>query len=562
MLTSPIKLASLLVLVNGSLLFLAGICAYGQTAAPARGTGDGEASVQQTVVVDYAKQGRPFSTFWAHFGYDEPNYTYMKDGRKLLSELAALSPVPVYVRCHNLLTTGDGEAALKWGSTNAYTEDASGNPVYDWHITDSIFDSYVSRGMKPLAEIGFMPEALSVHPEPYRHHWKPGVKYDSIYTGWAWPPVDYNKWGRLVEEWVRHCVQRYGEKEVSSWLWEVWNEPNISYWKGTRQEYFKLYDYAAEGVKKALPTARVGGPATTGPSWDGAAHWLETFLQHCDTGVNAATGKKGVPLDFISYHAKGSPRVVDGHVRMNMRPQLKDAEKGFAIVKASAFSRLPIYITECDPEGCAACGMTTNPENAYRNGTMYSSYTAASFTRILNLAGRYDVNLAGATSWSFEFEGQKWFDGFRDLATNGVDKPVLNVFRMYGLMRGNRILPEGDSSVLAAADKHAMTVMVWNYKDDDLPGEVLTTAIRLKNIPAKKVVVQHFTIDESHSNSYEAWKKMGSPQAVSDEQYKTLEQAGQLQQTGKERTMATVAGELTIPIGLPCHAVSLLRLHW
>ena len=221
MLTIPIKLASLLVLVNGSLLFLAGISAFAQgvgatapggftevgatrgAEAPAPDRG---ATAPDTLVVDFAKQGRPVSRFWAQFGYDEPNYTYMKDGRKLLSELAALSPVPVYVRCHNLLTTGDGEAAMKWGSTNAYTEDANGNPVYDWHITDSIFDTYLNRGMKPLAEIGFMPEALSVHPEPYRHHWKPGVKYDSIYTGWAWPPVDYNKWGKLVEQWVRHCV--------------------------------------------------------------------------------------------------------------------------------------------------------------------------------------------------------------------------------------------------------------------------------------------------------------------------------------------------------------------
>src|SRR5687767_10378523 len=64
----------------------------------------------------------PMAPMWAFFGYDEPNYTYMKDGQKLLSELAALSPVPVFVRAHNLLTSGDGTPALKWGSTNAYSE--------------------------------------------------------------------------------------------------------------------------------------------------------------------------------------------------------------------------------------------------------------------------------------------------------------------------------------------------------------------------------------------------------------------------------------------------------
>jgi len=235
-------------------------------------------------------------------------------------------------------------------------------------------------------------------------------------------------------------------------------------------------------------------------------------------------------------------------------------KRGFAIVKGSAFSQLPIYITECDPEGCAACGMATNPENAYRNGTMYSSYTAASFARILDSAAQYGVNLAGATSWSFEFEGQKWFDGFRDLATNGVDKPVLNVFRMYGMMRGNRVNIENEG-VLAAADGHTMTVMLWNYSDDDLPGEVVKRVLRLKNMPSNRVVVQQFGIDEEHSNAYTVWKKMGSPQEVDAEQYKVLENAGRLQQVEKDLA-AAVGGELSVPVSLPAHAVVLVRVSW
>ncbi len=131
-------------------------------------------SQQATIHVDLNKKTGDMKPIWAWFGYDEPNYTYMKDGKKLLSEIAALSPVPVFVRAHNLLTTGDGTAALKWGSTNAYTEDANGKPVYNWTIVDSIFDTYIQRGMKPLAQIGFMPEALSTKPQPYRHNWKPG----------------------------------------------------------------------------------------------------------------------------------------------------------------------------------------------------------------------------------------------------------------------------------------------------------------------------------------------------------------------------------------------------
>lgn len=503
------------------------------------------------IIIDYTAQTHPLSTFWAYFGYDEPNYTYMRDGRKLLSELAASSPVPVYVRCHNLLTTGDGVADFKWGSTNAYTEDAQGRPIYNWHLVDSIFDTYISRGMKPLAEIGFMPEALSTHPEPYRHHWRPGVKYDSIYTGWAWPPTDYGKWSALVTAWVRHCVVRYGKKEVSSWLWEVWNEPNISYWKGTEQEYFKLYDSTAFAVKRALPAARIGGPATTGPGWSVAARWLREFLAHC------ADNK--IPLDFISYHAKGNPKLVDGHVRMNMVPQLNDVAQGFSIVKASAYAGLPVYITECDPEGCAACGMATNPENAYRNGTMYSSYTAASFARIAELADSFQIHLAGAISWSFEFEGQRWFDGFRDLATNGVDKPVLNVFRMYGRMRGNRI-PVADAYV--GADAHSMSVMIWNYADDDIPGPAAERRITIKNLPGRTVKLTEYRIDGEHSNAYAVWKKMGSPQAPTVTQYQLLEAAGALQPLGEPRMLEARDGVVAIPVSLPRQAVSLLRLEF
>jgi xylan 1,4-beta-xylosidase len=208
-----------------------------------------------TINVDLSKPIAPMKPVWVWFGYDEPNYTYMKDGKKLLTEIAALSPTPVYVRAHSLLVTGNGIPALKWGSTNAYTEDANGNPVYNWHIIDSIFDTYVKRGMRPLAQIGFMPEAMSTNPAPYKHKWKPGEPYTNILTGWAYPPKDYSKWAELIYQWVKHTVTRYGKKEVESWWWELWNEPN-GYWKGTQAEFFKLYDYTADAVKRALPTAK------------------------------------------------------------------------------------------------------------------------------------------------------------------------------------------------------------------------------------------------------------------------------------------------------------------
>lgn len=514
---------------------------------------------------------------WAWFGYDEPNYTYMKDGKKLLSEIAALSPVPVYVRTHSLMVTGDGKAALKWGSTNMYTEDEAGNPVYNWTIVDSIFDTYIRRGMKPLAQIGFMPEALSTKPQPYRHYWKPGAKYSDIVTGWAYPPKDYNKWAELVYQWVKHCVARYGKKEVESWYWEVWNEADGYYWKGTRDEFFKLYDYSADAVKRALPTARIGGPNTTG----GAMKWLDAFLKHCLYEKNYATGKTGSPLDAILFHAKGSPKLVNGVVVMSIRSQLRNITDNFQVIaKYPELKNLPVILGESDPEGCAACGMATDPQNAYRNGTMYSSYTAASFARKYEIARQYNINLVGAVTWAFEFEDQPWFYGFRDLATNGVDKPVLNVFRMFGRMKGKQVMaesnrryvlkdvldssirrPDTDVGALASKDQQSAAVMIWNYHDADEKGTVVPVSLTINQVKAKKVKLTHYRIDDQHSNSYERWKKMGSPQQPTAAQVKALEQSGQLQLMSSENL--TVSGQRIVTnFSLPRQGVSLVQLDW
>jgi xylan 1,4-beta-xylosidase len=525
----------------------------------------------------------PMTPIWAWFGNDEPNYAYMPDGKQLLSELAAASPVPVFFRTHNLLTTGDGTPALKWGSTNAYTEDANGRPVYDWTIIDRIIDTYRERQIKPFVQIGFMPEALSTRPNPYRHFWKPGDNYNDIYTGWAYPPTDYAKWGELVYQWARHSIEKYGEREVASWWWEVWNEPDIGYWRGTPDEYMKLYDYAADGLKRALPTARIGGPEVTGPNGARTQQILRNFIEHCLRGTNFATGKTGSPLDLVTFHAKGAPTVrPEGFVRMSVSNQLRAIDNGFRIVASfPELKNVPVVIGESDPEGCAACPVRTNPSNAYRNGTMYSSYTAEQIARTYELADLHKVNLLGSVTWAFEFEGQPSFDGFRDLATNGVDKPVLNVFRMLGQMSGSRVATEStsglsledvrdrsvrdrpDISALATRDARSVAILVWNYHDDDVPAAAAEVTLTIEGLPPGRSTVSHFRVDQDHSNAYSVWKSMGSPATPTPEQRAALVKAGQLQLLAPPTREAVGAnGRLVVTFTLPRQGVSLVKLVW
>ena len=540
----------------------------------------GAESFPVAIRIDASRPRGDMRPVWRFFGYDEPNYTYLKDGKKLLSDLAALSPRPVYIRTHNLLTSGDGTPGLKWGSTGVYSLDDRGRPRYDWTILDRIFDTYKERGVRPYVQIGFMPEALSTRPQPYRHRWTPGGK-ESISTGWAYPPKDYEAWAELVHRWVRHSVDRYGKAEVETWYWEIWNEPNILYWRGTPEEYHKLYDYAADAVKRALPAARVGGPHVAGTKSAEATQFLRDFLNHCLHGTNHVTGKPGSPLDFIAFHAKGQPRFVDGHVQTGIASQLQDIDRGFSVVASyPALKDRPIIIGESDPDGCAACPATVYPQNGYRNGTLYASYTAASFARKYALAERHGVNFEGAVTWAFEFEDQPYFAGFRVLSTNGVALPVLNVFRMFGLMAGRSLTVEStgevasetirregvrgkpDVSALASLAGGRLCVLVWHHHDDDVPGPTAEIEMSLDGLPveAGPLLVEHFRIDRDHSNAFEAWKRMGSPQHPTPEQAADLMRSSNLAMLNSPEWVRPENGKVTLRFPLPRQAVSLLVL--
>ena len=534
------------------------------------------------IKVNLAINEGPYTPIYRWFGYDEANYTTMLHGRQLLRELRDLSPEPVYIRVHHLLTSGNGVAELKFSSTNIYSEDANGTPVYSFKIIDGIFDEYKAAGVRPLVELGFMPSDLAAdlpnRHEPYQVHYPQSTISGKSNN----PPKDYRKWEELVRVLTAHLVERYGRDEVLKWYFEVWNEPDIDYWHTTPEEYWKLYDYSVAGVKAALPGAKVGGPASTSPGHEKANLFLKNFLEHVNSGKSLATGGP-IPLDFISFHAKGQPIIRDGVVTMGLNRELNDVDKGFALVASfPKFRHLPIILSEADPEGCAACSSKVNPANNYRNGTLYPAYTAAAYKAMFELRDRHTVNLVSMLSWSFEFEDKDYFEGFRSLATNGIDKPVLNVFRMFGLMSGNRVKAESSGAVpltalvntgvreapdvdaFATCGTREAAVLIWNYHDVNQPAAGSTTEVTVTGIPAgvARVLLEHFRIDDSHSNAYTVWQSMGSPQHPTPEQYAALQSAGQLQLLTSPTWLNVDHGQITISTEMPRESISLLHLKW
>ena len=479
--------------------------------------------------------------------------------------------------------SGDGQPKLKWSSTNVFSLDAAGKPVYNFTILDQIFDQYKTAGVRPMVELGFMPKDLATGKMDYEFPY-PKTVSGAVQS----PPKDYAMWGELCRRVVEHFVQRYGRAEVATWYFEVWNEPDINYWQGTPADYLKLYDYSVAAVRKALPNAIVGGPAATGPGSQRSITFLTNFLNHCANDKSAATGGP-IPLDFISFHPKGSPRLVPpgpgeaAHIRMGLQNEISAAANGFHTVAASAkFHNLPIILSEADPEGCAACSAKENPNNAYRNSPVYPTYTAAAMKALADLALQNKVNLIGMVTWAFEFEDKPYFEGFRTLSTNNIDQPILNIFRMAGLLSGDRVSATTTSEVpaediakagvraqpdidaFATNGAHEAAVMLWNYHDEDLPVPATQVTVQITGIPAgvHKVLLDHFRIDDTHSDAYTVWVAMGSPQSPTPDQYAQLQAAGQLQTLTSPTWLDVTSGTVTITTTLPREATSLLHLTW
>jgi xylan 1,4-beta-xylosidase len=537
--------------------------------APARA----QAPATVTVSVDATAPGAPLERVWPFHGYDEINYGTTPEGEALLGALAAAHTAPVHVRNHFLLNTGDGTPAMKWGSTDVYTEDAAGNPVYTWTLTDGIMDAITGAGAFPFVELGFMPEALSTHPTPYRNS-----STTTLDGGCFYPPTDYAKWGNLVGAWAAHANGRYPDV-AARWLWELWNEPDIGYWQGTLADYEQLYDTTEAALHDVLPDAPLGGPAVAGAG----GSFLAQFLRHCATGTNAVTGATGTRLDLVTFHAKGGVAITaDGHVEMDLGSQLRIHRAGFTTVAAmEPFKQTPIYITEADPDGCAACAVSTTPADAYRFSPAYGAYEVAMMKHSLELEAEVGVKLAGVLTWAFTFPGTPAFAGYRVLATNGINLPVMGAFELLGRLAGarlpatssgaralddilaNGVLGDADVDAMATLDGDRVQVLLWNYHDDLLA--VAATPVHLAvTLPAgfgPRARVSHLRVDESHGDAYTVWTAQGMPPSPSAAELAALRQAMDPSAPVPDATVAVAPdGAVAVDFDLPRFGVSLVTL--
>jgi xylan 1,4-beta-xylosidase len=321
----------------------------------------------------------------------------------------------------------------------------------------------------------------------------------------------------------------------------------------------------------------LGGPAVIAPG----GPFLTQFLEHCATGTNAVTGEIGTRLDFVSFHAKGGVTADGDRVEMDLGNQLRLHRDGFEAVTAfPQFSQTPIYITEADPDGCAACPANLIAGGAYRSSTAYGAYEVEMMKRSIELADELGVELAGVLTWAFTFPETPYFAGYRELASHGIHLPVLSAFELLGRLAGARLpltssgahkldelIENGvraapDVDGMAALEPGTIRVLVWSYHDDLVAAAATRVHVVVK-LPAtfgRSVRVSHQRVDESHGDAPSLWVAQGMPEPPSAEELVALQQAVASTSLLPDQTVRVDDGSLELDFELPRFGVSLLSL--
>ena len=364
---------------------------------------------------------------------------------------------------------------------------------YNFTYLDLVMDNFLSLGIRPFLELGFMPEKMASG-EQTVFYWKGNVT----------PPADYEEWCKLVQNVLRHLVERYGREEVTGWPIEVWNEPNLpGFWKDKdMQEYFKLFEKTFYAVKEIDADFRVGGPAICGVEDE---YWMKEFIQFCH--------QKKIPLDFVTrHHYTSEIPEYTGHYGY---VELSDADRGFDILHTTRkivdsfeeFRGKEIHITEFNTSYIPQCPLHDTNQNA--------AYIAYLLSRLGEDNESYSYWTFGDIFEECGVPFTPFYGGFGLVANGRIKKPTFWTFVFFKKLKGECILKERNVLAVQKKDKTIAGILFNDCKNRT----DITKKISL-SIPAveEEYCLVTKTVDEDTCNPLKCWHDLGEPSSLSREQ--------------------------------------------
>lgn len=445
----------------------------------------------ETIVINTAAPVHPFPHFWEQmFGSGRATLSLRASYREDLNAVKRITDFR-YVRFHGIL---DDDVGI-------YSENAQGQPLYNFSYVDQIYDGLLKNGVRPFVELSFMPHALASTPERQAFFYHPYVS----------PPKDWSLWGQLVRHLAEHLVERYGIDEVSQWYFEVWNEPNIGFWSGQPKQatYFHLYDVAARALKSVSPRLHVGGPATAQAAWVGA------FIKHCS--------EDHVPVDFVSTHVYGDDTAEDvfgTHQHISRRDMVALAvNKVHREVKASPMPEVPLIFSEYNASYMNIADVTDSP--------FMGPWLAETISRTDGL-----VDMLSYWDFSDVFEEQgvvksPFYGGFGLIAAGHIPKASYNDFALLHRLGDERITVKHGPVIATRRADGTLAIALWNYAPPGPGGMTQAYALRLAGLTGSHRAVI-WTVDKTHGSPLATWVAMGKPDFPSRGQQQILREAGQM----------------------------------
>jgi xylan 1,4-beta-xylosidase len=402
--------------------------------------------------------------------------------------------------------------------------------LYSFFNADQIFDFLLSIGMKPFVELSFMPRALAS-----------GDKTVFNYRANVTPPRDYKQWATFISRLIFHWIERYGAGEVREWYFEVWNEPNLKeFWAGTRDDYFKFYQYTVEAIKEVDPALRVGGPATA------ANEWIEEFLDFCE--------KNDLPADFVTTHHY--PTDAFGEEGDDTEAQLAKSRRSVLREQAQDVRRRargrPVFYTEWNT--------SSNPRDPLHDEPYAAAFVAKTVMEANGLVEGYSF-------WTFSdifeenyFPSVPFHGGFGLMSLHGIPKPAYRAFELLHHLGTEALLVDGSHETVNAwvvRKGQTLTVLLTNHA---LPHQSVKTEqvqIVLRHAPrACYAYVER--IDEAHANARAMWHETGEPEYLSATEVERLQEASRM--CKEPHPYKRVNECLYLDIILPPHAVAAITL--